>query len=122
MTAGRIGDGVANALPTTTGLTVTSPGTLDLAGFNQTVASVTSTGTVTDSGAAATFTVNNAGADAFAGALTGANLSLAKTGVGTLTLSGANTYGGGAPLPAGAAGPAGGGERAPAPGARAAGG
>src|SRR5258708_30791508 len=80
MTAGRIGDGVANALPTTTGLTVTSPGTLDLAGFNQTVASVTSTGTVTDSGVAATFTVNNAGADAFAGALTGANLSLAKTG------------------------------------------
>src|ERR1019366_3376498 len=66
----------------------------DLAGFNQTLAGLTGTGTVTDSGTAATFTVNNAAADTFAGTLTGANLSLAETGGGTLTLTSANTYGG----------------------------
>src|SRR5207253_2520077 len=99
ITAGTIADGIANALPTATPLSVT--GTLDLAGFNQQVSSVTGAGTVTDSGAAATFTVNNAGADTFAGTLTGANLALTKTGAGTLTLSNASTYGGSTTISAG---------------------
>ena len=96
---GAIKLGIANALPTGTALSVT--GTLDLAGFGQQVASVTGSGTVTDSGAAATFTVNNAGADTFAGTIAGANLSLTKTGAGTLTLTSANTYGGATTISAG---------------------
>ncbi|MBM3996179.1 MAG: hypothetical protein FJ303_18810, partial [Planctomycetes bacterium] len=89
ITAGTVANGVANALPTGTALSVT--GTFDLAGFNQTVGEVTGAGTVTDSGAAATFTVNNAVADLFAGFLTG-SLNLTKTNAGTLTLTGANSY------------------------------
>ena len=90
--AGVIADGIANALPT--GSASTDSATLDLAGFNQQVVSVTGSGIVTDSGAAAVFTVNNAAADAFAGTLTGANLALTMSGTSTLTLTSANTYGG----------------------------
>ena len=90
--AGTIIDGIANALPVTTTLSVT--GTLDLNGHNQQVASVTGDGSVTNSGAAATFTINNTDADTFAGTITGAGLSLAKSGAGTLTLTSANNFGG----------------------------
>jgi autotransporter-associated beta strand protein len=95
LTVGTLANGVANALPVTTALFVGSQGTYDLAGFNQTVATLQGPSNVTDSGAAATLTVNNAAADSFSGTLTGANLSLTKTGAGTLTLIiGPNTYGG----------------------------
>ena len=49
---------------------------------------------MTDSGAAATFTVNSVAASSFSGTITnGANaLALTKTGAGTLTLSGNNPY------------------------------
>jgi autotransporter-associated beta strand protein len=91
--------GIANALPTGTALTLgsgTTSGKLDLGGFNQTVASVTMSGTgtadtVTDSGSAATFTVNPSGSNTYAGLLTG-SLNLAMAGSGTLILSGTNTY------------------------------
>ncbi len=89
ISAGTIANGTANALPTSTALSVT--GTLDLAGFAQQVASVTGSGIVTDSSTAANFTINNSGADTFAGTLTG-SLALVKLNSGTLTLSGVNTY------------------------------
>ena len=98
VSAGNLKDGVANALPTTTTLTVTGTGTFDVGGFAQTVGGLAdggvNTGTVTDSGAAATFTVNDGVANSFAGLITnGANaLALTKTGAGTLTLSHANSY------------------------------
>src|SRR5207247_1700746 len=99
ISAGTLADGVANALPTGTALSVT--GAFDLNGYAQTVASVTGSGTVTDSGAAATFTVNNAGADSFAGELGGAS-AWAKTAAGTLTLTGSsNTYPGATTISAG---------------------
>ena len=100
VSAGNLKDGVANALPTTTTLTVTGTGTFDLGGFAQTVGGLAdggvSTGTVTNSGAAATFTVNDGLANSFAGLITnGANaLALTKTGAGTLTLSNTNTFSG----------------------------
>ncbi len=100
ISGGTLFDGILNTLPIGTALTVTSPGTLDLNGFNQQVASVAGSGTVTDSGAAATFTVNNGSADLFVGLLTG-NLSLVKIGSGTLTLTSANTYGGSTTITAG---------------------
>ena len=98
--AGTLQDGIANALPVTTTLTVSGTGIFDLGGFAQSVGGLAdggvTTGTVTDSGAAATFTVNNGATNTFSGLLTnGANaLSLTKTGAGTLTLSHANTYSG----------------------------
>ena len=53
VSAGTLEDGIANALPATTTLTVQGTGTFDLAGFAQTVAGLAdggvSTGTVTDS-------------------------------------------------------------------------
>ncbi len=102
VTGGTLADGIANALPISTALTVTSPGAFDLAGFNQEVASVTGTGTVTNSGATATFLVNNTAADLFAGTLSGTKLALTMSGTGTLTLSGTNTYGGATTISAGA--------------------
>ncbi len=41
VTAGTLADGVNNALPTGTPLTLASPGAFDLAGFNQTIAALT---------------------------------------------------------------------------------
>ncbi|WP_425619374.1 beta strand repeat-containing protein [Anatilimnocola sp. NA78] len=94
---------VADALPTATALTLgnvanLNTATFDLNGFNQTLGGLSSVGTmpitVTNTGAMATLTVNNAaGNTTYAGAITGA-LNLAKTSAGQLTLTGAtaNTY------------------------------
>ncbi len=102
--AGTVKDGIANALPTSTTLTVDGTGIFDLHGYAQAVAGLAdgsvSTGTVTDGGAAATFTVNSASANAFSGLIGGA-LSLTKTGAGTLTLSQANTFTGSTTISAG---------------------
>src|SRR5262249_14860053 len=102
VSTGTLANGIANALPITGALVVSPGASFDLAGFNQTVASITGLGTVTDSAAAAaTFTINNAAADTFAGTLTDGSastttgkLALTKTGGGTLTLSAASTYAG----------------------------
>ena len=97
--------GAANALPSSTIVTIgqgtaSQNQTLDLNGFSQTIAGLTSnlgsgnTGLVT-SVPAATLTLNDAGISYnYGGNLTGAGLALAKLGTGTLTLSGSNTYGG----------------------------
>lgn len=106
--------GITNALPTTTQLafgTVTGagPGTLDLNGFNQTVAALSFGGLGTAANAKITnsatgnsvFTVNGSAtpANAYSGIIqdggTGKTVSLVKDGSNTLTLAGANTYTGG---------------------------
>ena len=85
-------------------MTVDGAGTFDLAGFAQTVAGLAdggvSTGAVTDSVAADTFTVNDAAASTFSGSLGGA-MALTKAGAGTLTLGDANTYTGATTVNAG---------------------
>jgi autotransporter-associated beta strand protein len=100
--------GANDALPTTTSLNLggtDGSGTVKLNGRNQTVAGLTTTVTTTTnkvvngSATAGTLTVNNSAANAFAGVLGGAGtdenlFSLTKSGVGTLTLSAANTYSG----------------------------
>ena len=114
--------GGTNRLPSATNLvlggnptgvagTFNSNVTLLLNGVAQTVASVTTAGTGTysiagGSATASTFTINNAAADTFGGIIggTGFNnntLALAKSGVGTLTLSGTSTYTGGTSISAG---------------------
>jgi len=93
--------GAQNALPTGTTLDVHNVATadrtvFDLNGFNQTVAVLKNTatgGTVTNSNSetAATLTVNGS-ADGALGSVVAGNLNLVKSGAGTLTLSGINTF------------------------------
>src|SRR5205085_1149816 len=99
VSAGTLADGVANALPTGTALSVT--GNFGIGVYAQTVASVTGSVPFTTLVRSATFTINNAGADRFAGALTG-TVALTKTAAGTLTLTGSsNTYSGATTISAG---------------------
>lgn len=75
ISGGTLQDGIVNALPTTTMLTVDGTGTFDLDGFDQMVESLAdgglSTGTVTDSTAGATLTVDDDGATTYSGVISG---------------------------------------------------
>ena len=94
--------GLDDAMPATTVVTIGSTsntsGTLDLNGYNQTIAGLQDQGTgnrrVVNSGSGTpTLTVNNSADYTFAGTLgaTGMdNFGLTKTGTGTLTLAGTN--------------------------------
>src|ERR1019366_1371028 len=100
--------GVANALPRTTSVDISTTASLyqfvslDLNGFNQTVAGLTSTASASirsvenSSGTPATLTISNAVADVFTGVLgySHPNFSLLKQGAGTLTITNANGYNG----------------------------
>jgi autotransporter-associated beta strand protein len=104
ITHGGITLGYNNALPTTTALTVNSPtalaattGGFYLAGFSQTVASLSGNGTIalgTSTGGYLTFGDSNN--TSFDGIIGGTLLSteggLIKQGSGTFTLTGANTF------------------------------
>ncbi len=109
--------GVANALPTTTVLTLdggNGSGTgrttsYDLNGYNQTLAGLTNTTGLTlrnqrifnSGGEAAILAINNSASYSFSGNINGAGLELLKSGAGTQTLSGANTYNGSTTISAG---------------------
>jgi autotransporter-associated beta strand protein len=82
-------------------VTLASGGTFDLNGNNETIANLSGTGGVVDNtaaGTSATLTLGN-GSPTFGGSLrnsgSGATLGLVKSGTGTLTLSGTNSYTGG---------------------------
>jgi fibronectin-binding autotransporter adhesin len=87
---GILRNGVTNALPTATNLTVGA--TYDLNGFSQTVGSVVGGGSVLLG--TKTLTVNPGTDTLFSGVISGAG-SLVKGGSGTMTLSGLNVYSGG---------------------------
>jgi autotransporter-associated beta strand protein len=72
--------------------TVVSNGAINI-GANQTFANLSGDGTVGTASGAPTVTVNNTTNTAFSGSLQGA-LGLTKTGNGTLTLTGTNTFAG----------------------------
>ena len=108
--------GGTNRLSTSASLVIgagANSGVLSLNGISQTVAGLSTSGTGTSNaivGASATMsalTVNLAsGSQSYAGVLGGAaanqnNLSFTKSGAGTLTLSGTNTYTGGTNISAG---------------------
>ena len=91
VSAGTLMLGSGGSLLSTAALTANG-GAFDLAGNNQTVASLSdgglSTGTVTSSSGTPTLTI---GSGTFSGTISG-SLSLAESGSSTLTLSGANSY------------------------------
>jgi fibronectin-binding autotransporter adhesin len=95
--------GSTGALPNGSGKgDVSVSGTLDLNGTNAAVNGLSSSGTVDNTSAdPAILTIGNADASStFAGVVqnSSGSLALVKTGTGTLTLSGANTYSGGLTL------------------------
>jgi autotransporter-associated beta strand protein len=90
--------GINDALVTNKNLTLTK-GTFDLAGFNQTVnalSGVVNVSSITNSSASAsTLTVGNGGGTStYAGTISSGSgtLKLVKSGAGTITLTGANSY------------------------------
>jgi autotransporter-associated beta strand protein len=100
---GTLQAGFAGAFSPNSAFTVNS--TLDLNGFNNTIAALSGTGTVVNNGSSnATLTVGNDNSSTvFSGILEDgtATLGLTKVGTGTLTLTGANTYTGTTSIEAG---------------------
>jgi autotransporter-associated beta strand protein len=99
ISAGILRLGAANRIPDGSGKgNVSVTGTLDLNTFSETINGLSGAGTVdTVAGGTPTFTVgNNDQTSTFSGVIknTAGTLALTKTGTGTLTLSGANTYSG----------------------------
>ena len=102
ISAGAIAlSGGSNRLPTTTDLTLASPGVLRLNGNHQEVAGLSGNGRVVNGNATtASFTVNNSGSATFSGNLGGTgldedNLALIKSGAGTLNLTAPSSFTGG---------------------------
>jgi autotransporter-associated beta strand protein len=103
--------GVANALPTTAGVTFGSTaGSIDLNGYSQQIAflngSAGGVGGIVNSvsGTTSTLTVSGTGTGSYAGPIGTAgkaNISLVKDGSGSMTLSGANTYSAGTTITGG---------------------
>lgn len=107
--SGALKIGSSNALVSTSDVTLgnSATTTLDLNGFNQTVntvvkgpnaAAITNTATI-----AAALIINNASASTYAGTIVDGTgpVALVKSGSGTLTLGGANTYSGSTTVNAG---------------------
>ena len=94
--AGRLQANSTTALSPNSAFALNSNTILDLDGFNNTIGSLSGTGTVLNSSAtAATLTVGHDNTDTtFAGILKDGNgvLALTKSGTGSLTLTGENTY------------------------------
>jgi autotransporter-associated beta strand protein len=94
--AGTLQANSTTALSPNSAFIVDSSATLDLDGFNNTIGSLSGTGTVLNSSAtAATLTVGHDNTNTtFAGIIKDGNgvLALTKSGTGSLTLTGENTY------------------------------
>ena len=96
--AGTLRNGIANVIPDASAVTIASGATYDLNSFSETIGSLAGAGTVT-SGVAGALTLTAGGDNTstlFSGVLQNGSGTVAftKSGTGTLTLSGANTYSG----------------------------
>jgi autotransporter-associated beta strand protein len=83
----------ADQIHWTAPVTLASSGLLDLAGFNESVGSVSGSGQIT-LGAGRLSTGGNNASTVYSGLITGAGGRLTKNGTGTLTLTANNTYSG----------------------------
>ncbi len=100
VSAGTLRAGVDNALSNNTAVTVAAGATFDLNGYVDTIGSLAGGGIVTLGGGTLTAGANNT-STTFSGTISGTG-GIAKTGTGTLVLSGANTYTGDTTISAGA--------------------
>ena len=96
--AGTLRLGTTNAIGSASAVTVAAGATFDLAGFNDVIGSLAGAGTVTSTapGTVALTSGGNNSSTAFTGVIQNGSgtVGLTKTGTGTLTLSGTNTYSG----------------------------
>ena len=103
--AGTLKAGATGAFSSTSAVTLanTAGAALDLNNYDQTIAGLSGGGLSGGNVAlgSATLTVQNALDTTYAGVISGTTGGLVKTGAGTLTLSGANTYSGGTAINAG---------------------
>ena len=88
--AGSLANGVAGALNDVSAVTVASGATWNLAGFNETVGSLSGSGNVTLGAGVLTTGADNSNTT-FAGVVSGSG-GVSKVGSGTFTVSGVNTY------------------------------
>lgn len=103
--SGTLIGGATNAFGSGSAVAVGSTGTLDLGGFNQAIGTLAGSGVVTNNGAGGrVLTVGGAGSTTFSGTIQNGNqvLGFAKSGSGTLTLTGNNSYTGGTSVTGGA--------------------
>jgi len=93
---GTVRLGASGVIPDSSVVTASNGTTLDLSGQTETIGGLLGDGSVTNTHAtnAATLTVNNTADSAFTGLISNgaAALNVEKSGSGTLTVSGANTY------------------------------
>ncbi len=98
LTTGSIALGINDALPTSTNLTITSPtaNAFNLAGWNQTVANLSSSGQIALGNTGATLTFGTATDETLSATISGNVIGTAgglrKLGTSTYTLSGLNTF------------------------------
>ncbi len=93
--AGILRLGIANAVGSSSDVSVASGATLDMAGRADTIGSLAGAGSVTSTaGGSITLTTANASNTTFSGVISNGSgtVAMTKGGAGTLTLSGANTY------------------------------
>ncbi len=94
LTAGTLAASGGSAIGDTSAVTISSGATFNTTGSSETVGSIAGAGGITlGTGATALTVGGNNASTAFSGVISGgANADLVKTGAGTLTLTGANTF------------------------------
>ncbi|WP_235212857.1 autotransporter-associated beta strand repeat-containing protein [Serratia sp. Ag1] len=98
VSGGTLSLGIADALATSSAVTVNSGTTLALNSLDQTVQQLSGAGSVTLG--SATLTASNSGNSTFSGEISGSG-TLVKTGAGALTLAGDSSYSGGTTISGG---------------------
>ncbi len=89
--SGTVRGGDSNAFGANHSVQIFAGANLDLGGFNQAIGALSGAGSIVNSGTGANLIETNTGTTAFNGVISGL-ISLTKSGIGTLQLSGINSY------------------------------